>query len=142
MTTPPQQQGALIPEATRSSAHERVGAAHTANHKPSAVAQSRKKAAPTQAPTADNPASPGIELKPSNHVVDVSALPAALRKELESQIKISGYSQAIEGGEPMAIINDRARQAGDILPSGIKVESITDAGVILSYKGYRFRTGM
>lgn len=80
-------------------------------------------------------------IKPSKGIVPISELPPALRKEIESQITISGYSQAADGAEPMAIINDRARRVGEDIAAGIKLEAIAPNGIVLNYKGYRFRTG-
>jgi general secretion pathway protein B len=39
-------------------------------------------------------------------------------------------------------INDRALHEGDELSPGVKLEKITFDGMILSYKGYRFRRGI
>ena len=68
-------------------------------------------------------------------------LPAALQKEIGDTVVISGFSSSGEGTERLVIINNRVRRAGDDVVAGMKLETIQADGVILNYKGYRFRTG-
>lgn len=95
----------------------------------------------TPAPAAADPA-PSANLKRSNRVIDFGELPAELRKEVEKNVTVAGASYSADNNERMAIINDRARRAGDEVAAGVKLESILPDGIILNYKGYRFRTGM
>ena len=68
-------------------------------------------------------------------------LPEALQKEIGDSVVISGFSSSAEDSERLVIINDRVRRAGDDVVAGMTLESIQADGVILNYKGYRFRSG-
>lgn len=75
-------------------------------------------------------------------ILDISELPAALRQEVDKNVVVSGLSLSPESGEQLAIINDRARHTGDDIIAGMTLERIQPDGVILRYKGYRFRRGL
>ncbi|MBI3144228.1 MAG: general secretion pathway protein GspB [Pseudogulbenkiania sp.] len=85
---------------------------------------------------------PSASLKRSNRIIDIGELPPELRKEVEESVIVSGSSFAADSNERMAIVNDRARRAGDEVAAGIKLETILPDGIVLNYKGYRFRTGL
>ncbi|WP_024303651.1 general secretion pathway protein GspB [Pseudogulbenkiania sp. MAI-1] len=87
-------------------------------------------------------ATPAVTLKRSNRILDLGELPPELRKEVEENVIVSGSSFSADNNERMAIINDRARRAGDEVATGMKLETILPDGIVLNYKGYRFRTGM
>ncbi|SCK24868.1 general secretion pathway protein GspB [Vogesella sp. LIG4] len=75
-------------------------------------------------------------------IVDFGSLPPALRREVESSVVISGLSLTPEDGEQVAIINDRVLHAGDEVLAGMILESVRPDGLVLRYKGYRFRRGL
>ncbi|SMF30665.1 general secretion pathway protein GspB [Pseudogulbenkiania subflava] len=108
---------------------------------PTQPAVTEAAAAATTAPAPAEP-TPSANLKRSNRVIDFGELPAELRKEVEQNVTVAGASFSADNNERMAIINDRARRAGDEVAAGVKLESILPDGIILNYKGYRFRTGM
>lgn len=85
---------------------------------------------------------PSATLKRSNRIIDIGELPPELRKEVEESVTIAGSSFSADNDERMAIINDRARRPGDEVAAGMKLETILPDGIVLNYKGYRFRTGM
>jgi general secretion pathway protein B len=74
-------------------------------------------------------------------VFNLRELPEALQKEIGDSVVISGFSSTAEDSERLVIINDRVRRAGDDVVAGMTLESIQADGVILNYKGYRFRSG-
>ncbi|MEQ6292132.1 general secretion pathway protein GspB [Vogesella sp. GCM10023246] len=77
-----------------------------------------------------------------DRILDISELPAALRQEVDKNVVVSGLSLSPDNGEHLAIINDRARHTGDDIIAGMTLERIQPDGVILRYKGYRFRRGL
>jgi len=78
--------------------------------------------------------------RPDSRLYGIAELPPALQKEARS-IMVAGFAQASDAGERMAIINDRAWREGDEVTTGLKVERISNDGVIFNFKGYRFRKG-
>jgi len=64
-------------------------------------------------------------------------LPLSIRQEMPS-ISISGHIYSDSPSARMVNINGSIRREGDMLTSGIKLIEITDSGVILSYKDFRF----
>ncbi|MDC7713918.1 general secretion pathway protein GspB [Vogesella sp. LYT5W] len=110
-------------------------------HKEHRVAAASKPTAKTVAPpAAASDATPAVS-RIDNKVFNLHELPAALQKEIGDTVVISGFSSSGEGTERLVIINDRVRRAGDDVVAGMKLETIQADGVILNYKGYRFRTG-
>lgn len=110
-------------------------------HKEHRIAAASRPAAKTAAPpAAAREASPAVS-RIDNKVFNLHELPAALQKEIGDTVVISGFSSSGEGTERLVIINDRVRRAGDDVVAGMKLETIQADGVILNYKGYRFRTG-
>ncbi|MFC3530810.1 general secretion pathway protein GspB [Vogesella facilis] len=77
-----------------------------------------------------------------DRVLDISELPPALRQEVDKSVVVSGLSLSPDNGEQLAIINDRARRTGDDIIAGMTLERIQADGVVLRYKGYRFRRGL
>ena len=113
----------------------------TSAHKEHRVAAASKPGAKTAAPpAAASDAAPAVS-RIDNKVFNLHELPAALQKEIGDTVVISGFSSSGEGTERLVIINDRVRRAGDDVVAGMKLETIQADGVILNYKGYRFRTG-
>jgi general secretion pathway protein B len=54
------------------------------------------------------------------------------------QLRLDLHAYAARSEERFAMINMKKVHEGDLLPEGVRVESITPEGVILSYKGSRF----
>jgi general secretion pathway protein B len=71
-------------------------------------------------------------------VLNFSELPEVLRRNIPA-LAVSGFSHAEESDARMAVINDRMLREGDDAGGGVRVERIGAEGVILNYKGYRFR---
>lgn len=95
----------------------------------------------TQTTAAPAPAAEATVSRIDNRVFNLRELPAALQKEIGDSVVISGFSSSAEDSERLVIINDRVRRAGDDVVAGMTLESIQADGVILNYKGYRFRSG-
>lgn len=114
-------------------------AAPAPSRKENRVAAASKPAAQTTAAPA--PAAEATVSRIDNRVFNLRELPAALQKEIGDSVVISGFSSSAEDSERLVIINDRVRRAGDDVVAGMTLESIQADGVILNYKGYRFRSG-
>ena len=104
------------------------------------AAASKQAAQTTAAPAPAAEAAPTVS-RIDNRVFNLRELPAALQKEIGDSVVISGFSSSAEDSERLVIINDRVRRAGDDVVAGMTLESIQADGVILNYKGYRFRSG-
>ncbi|MCQ4144440.1 general secretion pathway protein GspB [Vogesella sp. AC12] len=114
-------------------------AAPASSRKENRVAPASKPAAQTTAAPA--PAADATVSRIDNRVFNLRELPEALQKEIGDSVVISGFSSSAEDSERLVIINDRVRRAGDDVVAGMTLESIQADGVILNYKGYRFRSG-
>ena len=71
-------------------------------------------------------------------ISDVNELPPPIQREMP-KISVSGYAHSSDPNARVAVINNRMLAEGDEVLAGVKVEQILQDGVILSYKGYRFR---
>lgn len=71
-------------------------------------------------------------------ISDVNELPPPIQREMP-KISVSGYAHSSDPNARVAVINNRMLAEGDEVRAGVKVEQILQDGVILSYKGYRFR---
>ena len=71
----------------------------------------------------------------------IAELPVSIQQEIpKMSISVHAYSGAPK--ERLVGINDRMLREGDFLVPGLLLEQITLNGVIMSYKGYRFRRGV
>ncbi|NMG45416.1 GspB domain-containing protein, partial [Aromatoleum toluvorans] len=98
--------------------------------------------APARAATAPDNAgetSPPANRKPSDgRILSIHELPPAIRGSLP-RLSISGVAAAPNAGKSWALINDRLVQEGDEVEPGLTLTSAAKDGVVLDYKGYRFR---
>ncbi|MFB8829149.1 general secretion pathway protein GspB [Azotobacter sp. CWF10] len=108
---------------------------------PVAAPDTRTSAPPPAAlPAASHPASsvPAPLPAPPERVLGLHELPVELRQSLPP-LSLAGFSYADEPKMRMAVINDRILHQGDQAGPGIVLEQITSDGVVLNYRGYRFR---
>ncbi len=68
-------------------------------------------------------------------------LPASARQELP-EITISGHFYAAEPSSRVVVINGRPMHEGESVAGGLRLERITSDGVVMNYRGYRFRKGV
>ncbi len=86
-----------------------------------------------------NPTEPDIiEPEDKSGFIEFSQLPGDVRKELPD-ITINGHIYSDNSAARIANINGFVTREGDKVSSGLILEEITEAGVIFSYKEYRFR---
>ena len=71
----------------------------------------------------------------------MAELPLSIQQEIpKMMITVHAYSRATQ--ERLLGINDRMLREGDYLAPGLLLEQITPDGMIMNYKGYRFRHGV
>ncbi len=83
---------------------------------------------------------PATEFANSQPVSTMAELPASIRDELP-KIKITVHAYSGKPASRLVGYENRILREGDFLVPGLKVEEITQDGMILSYKGYRFSRG-
>ena len=74
-------------------------------------------------------------------VIEMDKLPNSIRDEV-SKITISVHAYSITPEKRLVSVGRRILHEGDDVTPGLKLEEITPDGMILSYKGYRFRRGV
>jgi len=106
------------------------------------TAASAAKPAPTPAaPAATTPAAstpPTPPAAPEDEVGTAQDLPAAIQRELPPAA-ITGYIYARNPADRSALINKRLLHEGEIVSPDLVLEKLTPRGVIMNYKGYRYR---
>jgi general secretion pathway protein B len=106
------------------------------------MAAKPQQATPTPTPT---PAAAPIVLPVGSanagQVLPMSELPLAIQNELPA-LTMQLHSYSSKSGSSMVSINSRMLKEGESLSPGLKLEQITQDGVIFSYKGYRFLFGI
>lgn len=71
--------------------------------------------------------------------MQLAELPPSIRQEIP-KITVALHAYANKPQDRLVSVNDMLLREGDYLAPGLKLERITPAGMILSYKGYRFRS--
>lgn len=71
-------------------------------------------------------------------ILNNNDLPLSVRQALP-KMTISGHIYSNEPGSRIVNINRQIVREGEVISEGLKLEEITSTGIILSYKGYRFR---
>jgi len=80
------------------------------------------------------------ESAPEETAVPIAELPVAIQKELPAMsIMVHAYSD--DPAKRLVGINNHLLHEGEEVAPGLKLEQITLDGMILSFKGYRFRRG-
>lgn len=74
-------------------------------------------------------------------VLTMAELPLSIRQEIPP-LSISVHAYSREPKDRLIGINDRVLHEGEDLAPGLRLEEITLDGMILRYKGYRFRRGV
>jgi len=96
----------------------------------------------TEKPVPGKPGNAGSgDAAPEQNVMTMAELPVPIQQEIpQMSISVHAYSGAPK--ERLLGINDRMLREGDYVAPGLLLEQITPDGVIMSYKGYRFRRGV
>lgn len=89
------------------------------------------------APMPEKPADAAQEQK----ILPLAELPLQVQQEIPAMtIPLHAYSS--KPRDRLVSINDRILREGESLTPGLRLEQITQDGLIFSYKGYRFRRGV
>lgn len=71
-------------------------------------------------------------------ILERNELPVSIQQELPD-ISIAGHIYSNDSLSRIVNINGKIVREGETITAGLKLEEITEYGVILSYQGYRFR---
>lgn len=94
---------------------------------------------PSPEPSSTNDThSPTEETAPPHKIVAMTELPLSIQQEIPA-MSISGHAYSSVAKERIVGINDRLLQEGEYLAPGLKLEQITEDGLVFSYKKYLFR---
>lgn len=80
-------------------------------------------------------------VKPSNKVVSIKELPAAIKGSLP-ELKMTVHSYNEQPQSRFVVMNNNTVREGQLINAELKVEQITPNGVILNYQGHRFVLGI
>ena len=109
---------------------------------PAPATQSAPPRAAAYAPAAmpEKPAGPA-DTAQEQIVAPLAELPLQIQQEIPAMtIPLHAYSS--KPRDRLVSINDRILREGESLTPGLRLEQITQDGLIFSYKGYRFRRGV
>lgn len=65
-------------------------------------------------------------------------LPEQIQRAIPA-VNVGGYIYSANRTDRSALINNRLLREGDAIASGFILESMTQSGMVLNYKGYRYR---
>ena len=131
-------------------------AAGTTERRAPAAAKPEKRAGTHDSPRAAVTALPKKTAKPApekpddvvagdaaqeQKVMTIAELPVPIQQEIP-RISISVHAYSGTPKDRLVGINDRVLREGEYVTPGLMLEQITPDGVIMSYKGYRFRRGV
>ncbi|OGA12794.1 MAG: hypothetical protein A3H33_02665 [Betaproteobacteria bacterium RIFCSPLOWO2_02_FULL_65_20] len=103
---------------------------------PASASPATAAVAPGQAPAPEVAAGAGAQ-----DAMALAELPVSIRQELPAlQVLLHMYSPRPE--KRFVTINNQTLQEGESAAPGVTLERITPDGMILSFKGYRFRRGV
>jgi len=103
---------------------------------PASASPATAAVAPGQAPAPQVAAGAGAQ-----DAMALAELPVSIRQELPAlQVLLHMYSPRPE--KRFVTINNQTLQEGESAAPGVTLERITPDGMILSFKGYRFRRGV
>jgi len=95
--------------------------------KPQSLADAPK---PTPAPTPQPAVEPPLPA--------LRELPEQIQRAIPT-VNVGGYIYSANRADRSALINNRLLREGDEIASGLTLESMTQSGMVLNYKGYRYR---
>jgi general secretion pathway protein B len=121
---------------------EKPAAVQAAAPQPSAAQASpasvpvQAKAAPVAVPPEAKPAEPA-ESQPWA----LADLPINVQQEIPA-MNVMFHAYSSDPAQRLVEVNGKPMHEGDALAAGLKLEKITQDGMVFSYKGYRFKTGV
>jgi general secretion pathway protein B len=135
---------AAAPPAPRASKPEAASVAKTESRNATVAKQPAGKKPPKA--QASEPA-PAKEAKPKpapapaseNRVASLQELPAHIQSEIP-RLSVSGYIYSANRSDRTVLINTRLLREGEQVAPDLVLEQLTPTGMVLNYKGYRYRT--
>jgi general secretion pathway protein B len=107
----------------------------------------KPKASPAPAPkkpakAAEPPAPKPAETKaapPEERIAGLRELPPHIQNEIPA-LSINGYIYSANKADRTVLINNKLLREGDQVAPDLMLERLTPTGMVLNYKGYRYRT--
>ena len=122
MTEPPAAPAATVPEETAGKPKEKI---------------TRKSPEKTQPAKSKAEREPAREAEP--RIAMLRELPEHIQREIPA-MTIGGYIYSGSRADRSVLINNRLLREGDEIAPGFMLEQMMPNGMVLSYKGYRYRT--
>jgi len=134
---------AAVPEPEPASEPAPVPAAAVTMHEPPPpVVEATRPAAPAPHPrTAPARITAKSDDKPASApVATLRELPTEIQRQIPT-LSISGYIYAANPADRSVLINRKLLREGDEVTPGLTLEKLLPNGLVLNYKGYRYRSG-
>ncbi|WP_420473868.1 general secretion pathway protein GspB [Noviherbaspirillum sp. ST9] len=100
---------------------------------PKKAAEKKRPPPPEEPKTAKAPA-------PEPAVGSLQDLPVQIQREIPS-LAVGGYIYSGNKADRSVLVNNRLLHEGDEAAPGLVLEKMTASGMVLNYKGYRYRRG-
>jgi general secretion pathway protein B len=109
----------------------------SANTAPVAPVASQVKATPAATPSPET-----MPVEPAeNQPWALADLPLNVQQEIPA-MNVMFHAYSSDPAQRLVEVNGKPMHEGESLSAGLKLEKITQDGMVFSYKGYRFRTGV
>jgi general secretion pathway protein B len=114
----------------------------TMHEPPPPVAEAARPAAPApRSRTAPDHVAAKSDDKPkSAPIATLRELPAEIQRQIPP-LSVSGYIYAANPADRSVLINRKLLREGDEVAPGLTLEKLLPNGLVLNYKGYRYRSG-
>lgn len=100
----------------------------------------QQKKDPTPTPDQTQPQERDLGQASEQRAVALHELPAAIQGEIPA-LSITGYIYSHNKADRTVLINKKLLREGDQIAPDFILEKLTPTGMVLNYKGYRYRTG-
>jgi general secretion pathway protein B len=114
-----------------------VAAKQPAEKKP--VKETAKARAPEPTPAREPKPTPAPAPSTENRVMALQELPAHIQNEIP-RVAVNGYIYSPNKADRTVLINTRLLREGEQVAPDLMLEQLTPSGMVLNYKGYRYRT--
>jgi general secretion pathway protein B len=131
---PPRVAKADTPPAAKSESRKAAPAKQAAEKRP-AKSQASSGPVPAKQAKPEPAAPPGNDAR----IASVQELPVHIQTEIP-RLAVTGYIYSPNKAERTVLINGRLLREGEQVAPGLVLEQLTQSGMVLSYKGYRYRT--
>jgi len=114
----------------------------TVHEPPAPVVEAPRPAAQAEAPkrASGRTTPPPAAQQPPADIASLRELPAEIQRQIPP-LSISGYIYAANPADRSVLINRKLLREGDEVVPGLVLEKLLPKGLVLNYKGYRYRSG-